>query len=198
MTQTYNYTIWGRGGEITIGTVSQEVAEYWEELQENDEYSLNEYCDDFDNDFGIEEDLQPFPPGEYWECDDIAHEFGASADGMAELIITDSEDNEVYRLSLDLDHLKSQGVSLTEETSISTSELDEDTYGICAQDVQKGTLFSGEIVTDSFDPTKLGFTHITVNGWTLITSISYDGEDLDNEGGDSEQKSFEIDFFVGG
>ena len=57
---------------------------------------------------------------------------------------------------------------------------------------EKGTFFEGVIETvGEFDPKKLEF-HLSEydNGEETITSIVYDGVEIDNEGGDTNGKGY--------
>ena len=64
-------------------------------------------------------------------------------------------------------------------------------YVMYAMSVEKGTFFDGIIqLTKSFDPSKLKI-HSTnyPNGDNIIHMVEYDGEEIDNEGGDTNGKS---------
>jgi len=71
----------------------------------------------------------------------------------------------------------------------------EDTQGdYVAQmwSAEKGTFFDGVIETyGDFDPKKLKiYTHEYLNGDDTVTSIEYDGKDIDNNGGDTNGKGY--------
>lgn len=64
-------------------------------------------------------------------------------------------------------------------------------YVMYAMSVEKGTFFDGIItLTKPFNPSKLKICSMTYpNGDNIIQSVEYDGEEIDNEGGDTTGKS---------
>ena len=64
-------------------------------------------------------------------------------------------------------------------------------YVMYAMSVEKGTFFDGIItLTKPFDPSKLKIYSMNYpNGDNIIQSVEYDGEEIDNEGGDTNGKS---------
>mgnify|MGYP003337917944 CR=1 FL=1 len=96
--RTYKISLWGYGGEKVMGTTSKEVWDYCNENQVN----LTDLAWDSDaaEEMGLDEEMLPFPPGSWYECDDMAHVNGVSRDAGT-LQITDENDETVFEKSLD-------------------------------------------------------------------------------------------------
>jgi len=71
----------------------------------------------------------------------------------------------------------------------SWKELKEAQYIITYESVEKGNFIECEFETEDFDKNKLVF-QLTEdwNGNDVITGVKYDGEEIDNDGGDSNGK----------
>lgn len=60
---------------------------------------------------------------------------------------------------------------------------------------EKGHFFSAEFDAEEFDPKKLKFSATNVDCDVVIDSVEYDGETLDNDGGDTRGKSLGQEFY---
>ena len=69
--------------------------------------------------------------------------------------------------------------------------------GFIGQSVEKGCFFEGELnLTAPFDPAKLAINYSDIEGWSLITGVTYDGEDIEGyDGYDTRGKSSEFKFY---
>ena len=187
--RTYKISMWGYGGEKVMGTVSREV---WDYCMDNS-VDISEIAwsdeDTVRDDMGLDPDMMPFPPGSWYECDDIAHVNGV-ARNAGTLQITDEKDETVFEKSLDdLDGGEdSPEWSMGEEVYISQRDPDEIVF--IGSSNEKGTFFEADIELKSpFDITKLTLHYDEVDGEEIVTGASYDGEDLDNWGGSTDGKS---------
>ena len=74
--RTYTVNMWGYGGEKVMGTVSQEA---WDYCMAN-QVDLSDIAWDSDaaDSIGLDADKLPFPPGSWYECDDMGHTNGVS------------------------------------------------------------------------------------------------------------------------
>lgn len=62
---------------------------------------------------------------------------------------------------------------------------------------EKGTFFEGSVEIDGeFDPKKLQIVVEDIDGEYKISGLKYDGEEIDNEGGDTRSKSEDYYFFL--
>jgi hypothetical protein len=187
--RTYKVQMWGYGGERVMGTTTQEVWDYCN----NNQVDLSDIAWNSDacEEMGLDEDLLPFPPGSWYECDSMGHISGVSRDSGT-LQITDENDETVFEKSLD----DIAGGACDGEPDWCCD--DEVWIGSCktgeivfvGSSNEKGTFFEGEIeLTAPFDITKLELHYDEFDGEDIVTSIVYDGEDIDNWGGSTDGKS---------
>lgn len=177
----YRIEISGRGGEITIGKVKRE---FYDILEEN-EIDIEDYA--WDNDFfeenevEIDEDIRPFEPGEWFECDNIAHNCGPALEDCY-ITVTDENDTVIYDV-LTADAFFDLGADMQQVEEIYPQETLEDgeVYFI-GQSIEKGLFLAFECEDEAFDPTKLVFVTGDYDGWELVTGIKYDNVDLDDLG----------------
>ncbi len=178
----YRIEISGRGGEIAIGSVKRE---FYDVIQENvldfDDYAWN--WDFFDeNEVEIPEDIRPFEPGEWFECDDICHNTGPSTEDCY-ISVIDENETIIYD-ALTLDQFYDLGAESIQIEEVYPQETlnDGDVYFI-GQSFEKGS-FLGFIVEDeAFHPNKLVLDTADCDGWELIVGASYGGASLEDDGG---------------
>ena len=189
--RTYKIYIWGYGGEKVMGTVDRKV---WDYCLEN-AVDLSDIAwsdeDTVRDDMGLDPDFLPFPPGSWYECDDMAHTSGASRNGGT-LQIDDENGNTIFQKSLD--DIIGGGEdgepdwSCNDEAWIGSKP--EGTVVFVGTSNEKGTFFEGDIeLTMPFDITKLVLGYDEIDGEELVNSVEYDGEDIDNYGGSTDGKS---------
>jgi hypothetical protein len=64
---------------------------------------------------------------------------------------------------------------------------------------EKGTFFEGEIeLKEPFDITKLCLSYDEVDGEEIINGVTYDDEDIDNNGGNTDGKSSDFGMYIAG
>ena len=184
---TYEYTLYASryGGEHTIGTISNDVAEYW--LDKGDD-AFAEYMMDGDHDV-INED--GFIPKDYqlpiwYEVDDIEHMFTVEfADGQC-LCVEDAKTGEtVAEIKLTDDLLGRVHNPFADNNDFKGKSV---VYG---QTFEKGGFPFENLVTDEpFDVSKLKFNVTEWDNLKLVDTIEYDGQSLCVEGdGDTMEKS---------
>jgi hypothetical protein len=181
----YRIELSGRGGEAVIGKVNRKFYDLFEgedsELDIDDYVWNDEYFDE-NEDVEIPEDIRPFEPGDWYDCDDIAHEHGLSIDSA---YITIYEGDEILVENGDVHLLEAGSTGLTLESAdeiIPSETLADGEAYICINSYEKGFFFSYEFEADSFDISKLTLFVTNVDGWELIDGASYDGQDLEDLG----------------
>lgn len=202
--RTYKIRLWGYGGEYVMGEVDRKVYDYFKARR----LDVSEYA--WDSDYAdkenISEDMQPFYPGSWHDCDGMGHCWGV--DRSAGTIQVDDENGDtVYEKSLD----DVSGMGVDEENP----EASEPEWS-CGEEIwidmkpagsvvffgvssEKGTFFEGDIELKApFNPGKLSLNYDEVDGNEIITGVTYDGESIDNWGGDTSGKSTEFGFYVAG
>lgn len=215
----YRLSVNGYGGEGAYINISKEAYDFWnnhnDEYGDGDfvQYLVNDDPDDIEY-----EDLDEVPPeadfltvkGEdykqqWFEAEnEFCHQYGVEY-GSAWLTV-DEVASDDYSAAHVADVIESKNVTeLIDEIGEETDwevELqdtgDEDWYKDQGDYVaqmyssEKGGFFDAVIETvGDFDPKKLKF-YITEypNGEDIIDSISYDGEELENNGGDTNGKGY--------
>ena len=193
--RTYRVMLSGYGGEIVLGSVPREQYEYFRD----NEIDIEEYAWDSDNEQEVPEEMQPFTPGEWHSCDDVAHESGCELSEYNYITVTDENGKEHWQCKLGYSELTDAGAEVdeTEESLCSDRSDRENTVGFIGQSVEKGCFFEGELnLTAPFDPAKLAINYSDIEGWSLITGVTYDGEDIEGyDGYDTRGKSSEFKFY---
>lgn len=188
----YTIEIAGRGGEIVIGTVSPKIYQYFEE----NNIEIEDYAWGDDEEFeDMPDEYRPFYPSEWFECDDIAHEWGAEFSQMG-ISIIDEEGEYVYQYlgSYDLEDLD---VEVKEVAEVYTSELPSGTAVFIGQSFEKGHFYTFTVEDEEFDITKLVVRKVDIEGWELVTGVEYNGVDLEDLGDSStDGKGSDFQFFL--
>ena len=186
----YRISLWGYGGEIAMGTVDKKIFDYFKHRR----ISVPDYAWDYDavTELKIPEELQPFSPGSWYECDDLAHTSGVSRDSGT-LQIEDENGNEVLQRTLDSLDGADIGLCCDNEAWVGMASPGEAVF--VGRSNEKGTFFEGEIdLTAPFDPEKLELIYDDIDGEDIVHSVMYDGEDIDNFGSNTNGKSSEFCF----
>ena len=190
--RTYKISMWGYGGEKVMGTVDPKAWDYCMEHQ----VDLSDIAwgdEDTVDEMGLDIDQLPFSPGQWYECDSMAHTNGVSRNAGT-LQIEDENGEVVFEKSLD-------DITGGADDEPEWSCFDEVWIGSRAKGEvvfigtsnEKGTFFEGEIaLTAPFDITKLTLQYDEIDGEELVNSVTYDGEDIDNWGGSTDGKSSDM------
>lgn len=177
----YSVRISGYGSELTIGTVNEEE----KAILSNTEKDIYEI---------VNEDLEEVS-GSWSEIDDQFHGFGATTPFT--VTIEDEQGNELYEIDDESkDKHDTDDFQLFETES---PEIDATKDLLICYTSEKGSFFLGYVELEGeFDLTKLKIviSDIEVGDvfyfGEIISSVLYDGEELDNWGGDTDGKSFDI------
>ena len=212
----YRFALWGYGSEATYINLTKEAYDFWKPIcEEHGDTDLVEYvinAEDDHYDFEYIEDIPAkakfMTEGDYtypWfePPNEFSHQHGVSIDNTSLTVEeVDSEEynsqilNEVIdRVDL-LDYLNE--VMESEDWNIELTKPDENEedhggkYVLQFYSSEKGTFFDGIISTHGeFDPKKLVVTYTEFpNGDDIVTYIEYDGEEIENYGGDTNGKGY--------
>ena len=188
--RTYRISLWGYGGEKVMGTVDPKVWDYCMENQVDlvDIAWNYEACEEM----GLDEDLLPFTPGSWYECDGMAHVNGVSRNA-GHIQIEDENGNSVFEKELDNcdGGDGSPAWSCQDEVWIGMKKKGEVVF--IGSSNEKGTFFEGEIeLRAPFDIEKLELYYDEVDGEELVNCVYYDGEEIDNNGGSTDGKSSDM------
>jgi hypothetical protein len=190
---TYKYRIEmsGFGGEIALGAIPRETYDYFKANQ----IDVADYIADSDSYSNIPAEHQFAQGGAWYEVDNIIHESGVELNNSCVIQVTDDDGDEVWSSALDIETLINAGVTVNCLGDYYVHEQPDGTAVFMGQSTEKGTFFVAEFSTDEpFDPANLSLGYFDVDGWDISAAISYDGEDLDNDGGDTIGKGNNYSF----
>ena len=195
--RTYTIQMWGYGGEYVMGTVERKIYDYFKRRR----LSLSDYAwgSDYAEENNIPEEMQPFPPGSWYECDDMAHISGVDRNAGT-LQICDENGNTVYERSLeDIDGYSDDSPEIGGGDEVWIDSKDPGTVVFVGVSSEKGTFFEGEIeLREPFDITKLSISYDEIDGNEIVSMVTYDGDDIENSGGSTNGKSSDFGFYIAG
>lgn len=192
----YEIHLHGYGGEIVVGTVTPEQYAYWQDKD------LEELATDWDNSLQVPDSMQLYSNGSWYDLDNIAHESGVEFSSMCTATVYDENNNVVWQSHLSESDLLDNQVDPRGilYNSVTAASHNNTVHAFMAQHIEKGTFFTGNIkVLGKFDPARLSFSVIEIEGWSLVNGVSYASEIVDDTGGysttgkNSEHKVFEVE-----
>lgn len=199
--RTYKLRLWGYGGEYVMGTVDRKIYDYFRERR----LSVEEFAWDYEyaETNNIPEEMWPFTPGSWHDCDNMGHSWGV--DKNCGTIQVDDENGETI-YEHELGSISGGGAEEDppepewgggDEVWIDSQSKGSIVFiGVSSE---KGTFMEADIeLKTPFNPGKLVLSYDEIDGNEIITSVTYDGEDLENYGGDTNGKSSEFAFYVAG
>jgi hypothetical protein len=193
--QTYRIELGNYGGEVYCGRVDRKIYDYFKA----NNIDLDEYNGDWDNELDVPDDMQPFPPGSPYECDDLIHASGATMDDGNSVQVFDEKGNVVWECQLTRAELEAEGVEVEEDEEFYVDEIPDGGVAFWGAQGEKGLLFGGEIeLKEPFDPKKLKLTYSDADGWHLCHGVVYNGDDVDNNDVSTTGKWGESKWLLGG
>jgi hypothetical protein len=192
--RTYKISLWGYGGEKVMGTVDAKVWDYCMTNAVNLQDIAWSDEDTVQDDMGLDLDQLPFTPGQWYECDDMAHTNGVSRNA-GHIQIEDENGTTIFEKSLeDCDGADdSPGWSCQDEAWVGMGKKAGDVVFIGSSN-EKGTFFEGDIeLRAPFDIEKLVLYYDEVDGEELVNCVYYDDEEVENYGGSTDGKSSDMD-----
>jgi len=215
----YRIQLWGYGGEAEYMHLTKEQYEFWHaHIEEHGDGDAVHYCvsaEDGEYDFDELDEVPEFAQFLKVEGEDYSSSWYESPTGFthqwgidynnARLTI-EEVDSEEYNASVINELVEGEDLSdyvnaLEEannyeleitEMGVDEGEDTEGEYTAQMYSAEKGTFFDGIIETvGSFDPKKLKiYTSEYLNGDDTVGSIEYDGNEVENAGGDTNGKGY--------
>lgn len=177
---TARILIQGYGGETYAGTVDRKIYDYFASRK----IDIDEYASDWENELEVPDDMQPFPPGSAYECDNMWHASGAELSSLNTISVESSDGDTIWEMDCGHNSLENQGVKVTESSNKELEDLEEGTVVFWGGNGEKGCFFDGEFLLKApFDPKKLEICYENCDDWYIITNVYYDGEDVDGQSG---------------
>ncbi|CAB4133461.1 hypothetical protein UFOVP257_204 [uncultured Caudovirales phage] len=191
--KTFTIEIWSRGVDVGMGKITKAQYDYW-----SDEGSM--YLGDALNDnFDYEENEAPegakLDRAYYNEYDDIFYAWGPDMDYHT-LKITDEDGNVIYEgeaYGLIQEHDEDHDFMYDGEEYF--SNIQEPGHYVSWCQGGKGLYFEGQFEDEEFDPKKLKFFNSETDYGDVLSGISYGGDDIENNAGDYDIKSFEASVY---
>ena len=88
----FKIEVGGRGGEVVIGTIQQEFYDFvYENEIDIEDYAINSDFLEENDQLDMPKSIQPFESGNWYECDNIAHEYGPSTEDVYISVLDESE-----------------------------------------------------------------------------------------------------------
>jgi hypothetical protein len=193
--RTYKITMWGYGGEYIMGTVDRKIYDYFRHRR----LDLSDFAwqSDYAEENNIPEEMWPFSPGSYYDCDDMGHIHGV--DRNAGTLQIDDENGETI-WQKELENITGGNEDEPEwggGEEVWITSKPAGTVVFLGVSNEKGTFFEGEIeLKQPFDITKLTLSYDEFDGNDIISGVEYDGEQIDNFGGDTNGKSSDFGFYL--
>lgn len=215
----YHIQLWGYGGEAEYMELTEAQHDFWSKhIEEHGDGDAVQYCTNAeDGDFEFE-DIDELPEemqflkveGEdyssswYESPTGFTHQWGVDYNN-ANVTIEEVDGEEYMASQLEtivegeslsewVEEIQAQDDYQTEivEMGVDEGEDKEPKYVAQMWSAEKGTFFDGIIVTTGdFDPKKLKiYTSEYLNGDDTVQSIEYDGQEVDNAGGDTNGKGY--------
>lgn len=191
---TYKVLLWGYGGEYVMGTVERKVYDYFKKHR----IDLSDYAWDHNEDIEIPEDMRPFWPGSWHDCDDMGHAWGVDSNSGT-LQILNEKDEVIYEASTDSLSGDDNEPELHYRDEVWIDMKPAGTVVFIGTSSEKGTFFEGHLELDApFDINKLSLSISEIDGNEVIAGVQYKEEDIDNWGGDTSGKSSDFGFYIAG
>jgi hypothetical protein len=174
--------IQGYGGECYAGKVDRKIYEYFKAQR----IDMDEYAGDWDGIFNdnVPRDMQPFSPGSPYDCDGLWHASGAEMSDLNEIRVDSDDGQELWVHNCGYSNLEDSGVTVNQMGGEELDDLDENEVVFWGGQGEKGCFFDAEFVLkEPFDPKKLTICYENCDGWYIINSVEYDGEEIDGTGG---------------
>ena len=189
--RSYNVSMWGYGGEVVMGTISREIYDYFKD----NKLSVSDFA--WDSDYAeakeIPEDMWPFTPGSWYDCDDLCHTNGVSKNA-GHIQVDDENSNEI--LNRELDSIDGTDIQLSINDEYWPGSIGDGVVFI-GRSNEKGTFFDAELpLTLPFDQEKLTLVYDEVENEDIVYQVKYEDLDLDNNGANTDGKSSDFYFYL--
>ncbi len=174
--------IQGYGGEAYAGKVDRKIYDYFKEKK----IDITDYASSWEEKYdSIPSELQPFPVGAPFECDNLFHASGAELSELNEIRIENADTGEViWEHNMGWSDLEDDGVIVDQFDDVDFDDLKDGEVVFWGGQGEKGCFFDAEFTLRApFDPKKLVIKFETCDGWHIVNYVEYDEEDLDGSGG---------------
>jgi len=185
----FKIELFGYGGELVAGAITAEQHDFFRTGGTGDLDSLI-----YEEEYDCPDSMKFIQDGEWYNCDDIYHTQGAEFCESSWIAVYDDQGNEVWTCELDPHSLQEKGIS--EQNIILADTYPQHLPGVThyyqGTSWEKGVFYSGEfLVLGKFFPSKLQIHCTDYDGITLVDSLTYDSEYIENIDANTNSKSTE-------
>jgi len=194
--RTYTVNMWGYGGEYVMGTTTREIYDYFRSRR----LSVSDFAwdSDYAEDNNIPEEMWPFEPGAWHDCDDMAHVHGVDR-SSGTIQICDETGAVIFERSLEDCDGDEDSPQFGWGDEVWIDSQSPGTVVFVGTSSEKGSFFEGEInLRQPFDISKLEISVDEVDGNEIVSMVTYDSEDIDNNGANTNGKGSEFGFYIAG
>lgn len=182
--RVYTIKLLGNGGEVVLGRVPGHVYDHFR----SNNVDLSDFANDAEDGQVKDEILWPFHPGEWYNCDDIAHDYGVEMSDSCSVEVYNEDGYVVWYSSLDAATLEEIGCDIETSNDINASDQPADTVVFYGQQIDYGVFFDAKLELDEdFDYTKLKFYVTDIEGWSICSGVDYNNCELDGDNFDVEE-----------
>lgn len=155
------FEIYGIGFELSIGKIDKSKFEYWKDKEITEKNASKK-----NNKFNLFKD--------HWtDLNDIFHDNGPAMLENTKLQVK-KKNKIILETYLGVEDLKKSKINFKEHENKINSN-----YFFLGYQHDKGTFYKTELETQSFDLKKLLIIYETIEGFSIITDVEYDGESID-------------------
>jgi hypothetical protein len=156
---------------------------------------MSDYVTDWDNEMKMPEYMKPFPPDSWWYLDEGYHYDGAEGilfSSGNDISVENEDFIKIWESTLDEKILKNKIKNIESE---SESKVDDLPLGsiVFSGVIYEGSSYSYDIETEElFDPKNLSIKYSVINDIEVITSIDYEGGEIDSQDSDTTNKGTDL------
>jgi hypothetical protein len=160
---------------------------------------LSDYAWDHSDETDVPEEMQPFYPGQWHDCDDLGHAWGVDRNSGTLQVLNENDEPVYERSTDDIDGYSEDSPEWRGDVEAWIDMKDPGTVVFLGTSSEKGTFFEGKLELQSpFDITKLSLEYSEIDGNEVITSVYYNDEVIDNWGGSTSGKGSDFGFYIAG
>ena len=194
MKNKYNIKILGYGGEIVLGFVKPEIYKYFQDNNIN----LKQYIFSEEDENIIPDEMKPFTPNSWYECDHIYRNYGILLSNDCQFIVSDKNDEIIFESLLDAKTLNLNKIALKNQGNYNSEHIKSDNVIFMGKEINEGTLFNSIFESnENFDRTKFSIDFSVIQGTSYFENIYYDNKLISCDGNrDTINKNDSFEFLI--
>ena len=193
MFKNYKINMYGVGGEIVMGFIKPEIYNYFK----NNNIKVENYIFDTEIENSVPIEYQPFIGEQWYECDNIAHNYGVEMSHTSRIEVTDENDEIIFNSELESSELENHDCKFEVYSENYISNFQKGSTIFFARTIEKGHFFDGELeINDPFEPSKLKFIFMDIEGIYQLKELQYENIEVSNSGGSTRTVDSYYDLLI--